>query len=731
MWPPKAEQASCIPGYGVISDTGYFVRCEICPKGYYSSGTCKECPLGSYSNAEGSAECSYCSGRREPNSNKNDCQDCVGSQFVNQTTHLCQACPQKTIVNEDNECVPCGPLEQPSGNTCDECPDEWYVPKTSLNGLCEPCPSDKYPVLGSDGYYSCVCKPQYYTKEDGSCGECPDGCCCVGRTWENIVAIKKHFKVVVGNITTCSECRDLLDSTKENCPGIEICDTQSPEETSKAINDFLALSESENGCTKCGTGFTGPLCVKCSLNYHRTSTNDCGECLPREWVLIAMFVGMFAAVSITVYIIRRTLILSRNDDSTEIIVLRIATSSMQLTAMQQAFDLPWPAFLSQFFLIMDYVSSAGQSVFSLDCLIDTGATKTEESSTCDVVTDDGRVRTFFMTAVFIACLPLLSLFVSGLFWVIRYFQAGRHHGKSYINYFLVSNVVIFFLLHPTLSRTSLKFFSCSRESFNVTSDTTVNFLEADFNIVCWSDEHKAWAFTLGFLMLGLYAFGIPAGFAYILYFNHHHVKKHYKRVFNFIYQGYRDDFYYWEVMIMIRKFAFAFISVMFKPSGTDVQSYSALLVLLFAIIIQLHIKPYILPEMNFAEFFGLFTNFITTFLGLYMASDNIAVVTRMAFSGIILALNIAFLCFILYYLCLASTKPIINRIRKALGKDLHDANKGTEKDGQVVDASLAAASGTGIMIPGAHASVDGHEFAMDDVLAEKREKELEKARQKA
>jgi len=478
------NKCSCIPGYGIISDSGFFVKCEECPAGKYSNGTCKDCPLGNYTSSPRQSECATCEGRYQPNELKTGCVKCGSSQYVDPITHLCQQCPPKTIVTEDNECVFCKEREEPKENVCKGCPDNWYVPKDSQNGLCEPCPSDKYPKKGDDGYYTCVCLPKYFTKDDGSCGTCPDGCCCVGRTWKNILPMKKHFKVIVGNVTSCTECRDLLNQTRDNCPGVSECDASNIDETAKAINSFLSESQSADGCTKCGEGFTGPLCVKCALNYHRTSTNDCGSCPDKQWVILAILVGFIAAVSITVYIIRRTIVLSKHEDSTEIIILRIATSSLQLTAMQQGFDLQWPLFLSEFFVVMDYLSSAGQSVFSLDCLVDTGASTSEESSTCDVTTDDGRLRTFFLTAVFIASLPILSLLVSAFFWIVRYFQAGRSHGKTFINYFLVSNVVIFFLLHPTLSRTSLKFFTCSKEQFNVTSDVTVNFLESDFNIVC-------------------------------------------------------------------------------------------------------------------------------------------------------------------------------------------------------------------------------------------------------
>jgi uncharacterized protein YacL len=153
-----------------------------------------------------------------------------------------------------------------------------------------------------------------------------------------------------------------------------------------------------------------------------------------------------------------------------------------------------------------------------------------------------------------------------------------------------------------------------------------------------------------------------------------------------------------------------------KPLGQDVQSYSALLVLLFAIMIQIHVKPYVLPSMNFAEFFGLLTNFMTTFLGLYLASENItSILAHTAFASIILIMNAIFLLYIFYYLCLASTKTITNRIFRRKGES------SLTKDSRVQDPSmLKVAVASSEVFGNAHGREESHmEYTMDELQKER------------
>jgi len=268
------------------------------------------------------------------------------------------------------------------------------------------------------------------------------------------------------------------------------------------------------------------------------------------------------------------------------------------------------------------------------------------------------------------------------------------------------------LLYPTLTRTAFKFFTCSRE---VLGDG-VRFLEADFNIICWSPEHYAWAMTLGLFMLIGYAVGIPAFSMWLLKTKVVHASGNFAKklaersggtvspesekrskeeedetfrmdkkntdygdVFSFMYMGFVPEFYYWEVIIMIRKFAIAFCAIILKPLGADIQAYGALIIVAFAMMFQIHLCPYEHSRMNFAELFGLFTLFITLYLGLVQSSPNLDTAAgnvdgtfHTALAALIVFFNVVFLLYIIWQLIRISSRFKKNitqypRLQRALG----------------------------------------------------------------
>ena len=134
----------------------------------------------------------------------------------------------------------------------------------------------------------------------------------------------------------------------------------------------------------------------------------------------------------------------------------------------------------QIFFLFELVSSVGQSLFSLDCLIVDGVNGTIDNNfvndalsidstgntTCTVgpdvsVFDPSKPRSFYATSAFLAALPVLALIVSALFWYWRYrrylAKFGKRRRRSFTQFFAVTNIVVLFILYPTLSRTALKF----------------------------------------------------------------------------------------------------------------------------------------------------------------------------------------------------------------------------------------------------------------------------------
>ena len=131
----------------------------------------------------------------------------------------------------------------------------------------------------------------------------------------------------------------------------------------------------------------------------------------------------------------------------------------------------------------------------------------------------------------------------------------------------------------------------------------------------------------------------------------------------------QSRFYYWECVVMSRKVIFAFISVVLRPIGVDIQTYTGLGVIAVAMMLQLKFAPYEEPEINRLELLGLVVSYGTLFCGLYLFSPNTSPWFRTVCSVGIVVLNVGFTGYVVYKLrgvLGEARKMVTDRLRKHL-----------------------------------------------------------------
>lgn len=87
-------------------------------------------------------------------------------------------------------------------------------------------------------------------------------------------------------------------------------------------------------------------------------------------------------------------------------------------------------------------------------------------------------------------------------------------------------------------------------------------------IECYHAAHSFWSFAVAMPSIIVWGLGIPF-FAYVMMFR---ARKELdtvatKEKFGFLYAGYQQQYFYWEIVIMYRKIAMIFISVFIQPYG--------------------------------------------------------------------------------------------------------------------------------------------------------------------
>ena len=210
------------------------------------------------------------------------------------------------------------------------------------------------------------------------------------------------------------------------------------------------------------------------------------------------------------------------------------------------------------------------------------------------------------------------------------------------NFFTIPIVIVTLLIaHPVVTKAAVKLVACRTVAGR-------QYLDANFAVSCDSDEYTTWALNLAVPLFALFTFGVPLGYALAMY---RHVRKgtlgEHRAVYGFFFSGFRRKAWWFELWNTIRKSLFTISSVIFAPAGVEMQTWAALVLLLFYIVVFVWTRPYAEPYLNALERSALAINIVTllTGLGLFI-NDKVGEARSheltMALTTCIISANVAF-----------------------------------------------------------------------------------------
>ena len=153
--------------------------------------------------------------------------------------------------------------------------------------------------------------------------------------------------------------------------------------------------------------------------------------------------------------------------------------------------------------------------------------------------------------------------------------------------FILSCVILLYLLYPTLCKQVFRLFTC-------VDIGNKWYLSADLQVECFLGKHLTMVLLLGVPQLLVYIVGLPLlGFS-IMYFSGEH-RKHPKMKYRFgvLYAGYRPEMLYWEVFVALRKVLVSALVVLVSEIGVSMQIHLGMFVLMFALVAHLFAKPFV------------------------------------------------------------------------------------------------------------------------------------------
>lgn len=231
--------------------------------------------------------------------------------------------------------------------------------------------------------------------------------------------------------------------------------------------------------------------------------------------------------------------------------------------------------------------------------------------------------------------------------------------RLYLSIHCISTIIIaLFLFQTTLINSNFVILSCREVD-------GIYWLIADYSIECWEGDHYFIAIYVAVPGICLWCIMFPAAIYVKMYSVRHKMGKlDVKIVYGFLYNGYKQNYWFWELIQLYRKMLIRGISIALASFSQTTQGLSALFVLNVMTMLQLACSPYEKKAVNRLELCSLLTTTFTMLGGMYftagLGSDVEGVI-----SWLILTINISFVLYWIYSLYCASKDKLQTLIRRA------------------------------------------------------------------
>jgi hypothetical protein len=416
----------------------------------------------------------------------------------------------------------------------------------------------------------------------------------------------------------------------------------------------VCLGSTKGTGYECAEGYGGPLCSLCSKGYGHSGPKACAKCPSvQEQVILVVLAVVFALTVILVW----TTVTLRAVELTDLsVILRTVVNHMQATGKLGEFSTQWDPFLKGVFAVQDSASTMSFSgLSSLDCLLkETG----------------NNYETIFGIYMM---LPLVSIVMAlGVFITVRVFKLKPVISKEleaeikldiknnvnprtailltrYPLYMVATTTfcVNFFAMYQVLITQATTVLRC--ESFQTSATEVKEYLAVDMSIECTNGDHSFR--TAAMVCAIMYGLGIPALFMCGYWTMMGRVDKPAltQMIFMFLIGGYKDTFWFWQAIIMIRKLVLVLI-IVFIGDNPQLQSYCGMWAMSIALVIQIWFEPNSKPEFNLVEGLSLAIITVTLNLGLLYFWPDIGSAGATVLTGVLVLITIGATLMFLYFL---------------------------------------------------------------------------------
>lgn len=447
------------------------------------------------------------------------------------------------------------------------------------------------------------------------------------------------------NSEHCTECLDL-----GVCPGDGHLYPKSGSWRPSISYDGLLKCPNPDACLDhsnytiqtghCADLYQGNLCQSCIATASRNGPDKCALC-PNITLNLIMIAFSLLTVIIIIAVLTRSALKSTARRTKQIgPLLKMLLNYMQVMVLIMRFPIVWPKLLQDFLAIHEYAGGSGEQYMSVDCL----------SS-----------EPFFHKTIAMAVLPviliLLNMLIWSLIWIVHSLWQRPINLREKCT---CSLIVSLFYIHPHLVRISLSCFVC------VSIESEQMWLRVEQSILCWDKQHSTMALAAALPTAIIWGLGIPAlALFQLIRLRKRLGEERLQAMIGFLYNGYQERYYYWEVVSITRKMIIAALCAFTAPFSEVLQAMTLLLFLCGAALLQLRCSPLKLAELNRVELLSTVVLLLTAYSGLYFSFSPMKERARMVLLVLVILVNCIYLAYVVRALGRAALRRLVRRLFRA------------------------------------------------------------------
>ena len=388
----------------------------------------------------------------------------------------------------------------------------------------------------------------------------------------------------------------------------------------KCFNEDACLGDMDS--LQCSEGYEGNLCQVCSQGYSNGNENSCSKCLDYD-ENVAKIIGVIFIIGIfLIYQSYSTLESAYKERSITSIYLKILVNYLQIVSLTIEFELDWPKLAKKMFSAQRKASSGSEQFLSFDCFI------------------SGYLNPFFGKVFILTIVPLFCFILSLIFWVIKYLKTKPDLIKEK---FIGTVIVQFFFFYPYIIRLNFLTFYCTK------LDNDDYYLNSYMNIKCWESSHLIFTLAVVIPSIILVCFSAPLTMLLAISKNKRKLDEVGERLkYGFLYNGYKERFYYWEFIIILRKLFIILFFVFISRVSIPIQALCTFIVILLSFLLQLKFEPYSIYQLNILELLSILVSAVTIYSGIFFLTKDLSENAKLIIFVLMLLSNISFMTFWFY-----------------------------------------------------------------------------------